>query len=106
MLCVLGGQDYNDILFSAESRTLQFSAQRSRRAAGGMEYEETFNISTLPDLVVEQNETFILMLSTDDASVEFAPQNATVVIIDNDGKFITVLTGPLKNIRISRIQKD
>lgn len=87
LLCGLGGQDYNDILFTAESRTLQFSApRRSRRAAGGLEYEETFNVSTLPDLVVEANETFILMLSTDDASVEFAPQNATVVIIDNDGK--------------------
>lgn len=56
-----------------------------------MEYEQTFNISTLPDTVVEENETFILQLSTTDQSVEFSPQTATVVIVDNDGEiFLSV----------------
>lgn len=94
MACVLGGQDYDDILFTAESRTLHFSApRRSRRATGGMEYEQSFNISTLPDLVVEENETFVLQLSTNDASVEFLPQNAIVIIIDNDGKTTIIHIG-------------
>ena len=86
LLLYIGGQDYDDILFTAESTVIHFSAPRQRRATGELQFEETFNISTLPDLVVEGNETFILHLTSNDASIEFDPQNATVVIIDNDGK--------------------
>ena len=84
----IGGQDFNDVLFTAESRTLLFSAPRSQRSIGGAEYEETFEISTLPDMVVEESETFLLQLSTNDSSVEFLPQSATVVILDNDGMYV------------------
>ncbi len=77
-----GGVDY---LIS--SSTIHFSAAtRSRRATGGVAYERCFDIATLPDSIVEINETFLLQLSTNDLSVEFLPQNATVEIEDNDGR--------------------
>lgn len=120
---VTGGQDFDNIL--ASLRMLHFSAStRPRRATGGVEYEQCFNISTLPDMLVEQNETFNLLLSTADLSVQFQPQSASVVIIDNDGKiynlnwyryhslqsctYLTLLCTATKNAHISikQAQRD
>ena len=81
----IGGVDYDNILLS--STVLHFrTTKRYRRAAGGgLEYERCFDVSIFPDLIVESNETFSLHLNTSDPSVEFQPENATVVIQDNDG---------------------
>ena len=81
-----GGEDY-----VLSVMTLHFSGPGRHRRSTDVEYEQCFNISTLPDLIVEANETFTIQLSTDDQGVQFSPQSATVVIIDNDGKFYCVI---------------
>lgn len=63
---------------------------RKRRQSDDLQFEECFNILTLPDLIVESNETFALDLSSEDDSVLLNPQSSIVTILDNDGMYISV----------------
>ncbi len=46
----------------------------------------SFFIDIVDDLLLESEESFVLMLSTDDGFIQLQPQNTTVIIQDNDGK--------------------
>ena len=46
----------------------------------------TSEISIIDDLVLEDNETFSVLLSTEDPDVLLDPASATVTIVDNDGE--------------------
>ena len=46
----------------------------------------TSEISIFDDLVLEDNETFSVLLSTEDPDVLLDPASATVTIVDNDGE--------------------
>ncbi len=47
--------------------------------------ENCIGITLRTDLLVETNETFTVMLSTDDPAISFNRQSAEVTIIDNTG---------------------
>ena len=46
----------------------------------------TSEISIIDDLVLEDNETFSVLLSTTDLDVSLEPSSASVTIVDNDSK--------------------
>ena len=46
----------------------------------------TSEISIIDDLVLEDNETFSVLLSTTDLNVSLEPSSASVTIVDNDSK--------------------
>ena len=46
----------------------------------------TSEISIIDDLVLEDNETFSVVLSTTDLDVSLEPSSASVTIVDNDSK--------------------
>lgn len=62
--------------FSALSSTSLFFS-----GASGV---ECLNISILDDSIVEQNETFSVLLTASNSAVEISPSSATVTIIDDD----------------------
>lgn len=77
------GLDYSDIL--AELRILKFKFQRRKRRNGFTD-EQCFTVSILSDILVEDNEVFLVELSTDDSAVMLNPEEAEVVIINNDSE--------------------
>ena len=83
--------DYSDIL--AELRVLQFKFQRKRSAISITE-EQCFNVTILSDVLVENDKVFLVQLSTDDGGVVLSPEQADVVIINNDCKYY-ILVYPL-----------
>ena len=76
--------DYSVIL--AELRALKFKFQRKRSVVSITE-EQCFNVTILSDVLVEDDEVFFVQLSTDDGGVVLSPEQADVVIIDNDCKY-------------------
>ena len=46
------------------------------------------NISIENDAVLEENEVFIVELSTNDPEVNLSPSSASVTILDNDGNLV------------------
>lgn len=62
---------------------ISFEPRRKRRSA---ETSYCTNITIIADELVEDNEYFTVALSTSDEDVVLLPQNATIVIINNDCK--------------------
>ena len=79
------GEDYSDVL--AELRVLKFKFQRRRRFIGSITEEQCFNVTILSDPFVEEDEVFLVQLSTDDSGVVLSPEEAEVVIVNNDCEF-------------------
>ena len=48
----------------------------------------TSEISIIDDLVLEDNETFSVLLSTTDLDVSLEPSSASITIVDNDSKIV------------------
>ena len=48
----------------------------------------TSEISIIDDLVLEDNETLTVLLSTTDLDVSLEPSSASVTIVDNDSKIV------------------
>ncbi|CAI8042440.1 hypothetical protein GBAR_LOCUS23568, partial [Geodia barretti] len=78
----IAGEDYSDVL--AELRVLKFKFQRRRRFIGSITEEQCFNVTILSDPFVEEDEVFLVQLSTDDSGVVLSPEEAEVVILNND----------------------
>ena len=78
---MIGGVDYNSIL-GWNTLELQITIPSSNGTAG---FEKCFPISTVLDLLVERDETFMLELESRDSSIIFSPNTTTVTIEDNDG---------------------
>ena len=85
MVTSAAGEDYSDVL--AELRVLKFKFQRRRRFIGSITEEQCFNVTILSDPFVEEDEVFLVQLSTDDPGVVLSPEEAEVVIVNNDGEF-------------------
>ena len=54
----------------------------------GVNVSCTSGINIIDDSILENNETFTAVLSTEDLDVLIDPTSATVTIVDNDGKII------------------
>ncbi len=88
----VGGQDYVemedetvtsvDFVFTPPP-SHPYGRRRKRAAA----LPRCVNVSTLADDVVETDEYFTLVLSSEDPGVTLMPANATVVISNNDCEF-------------------
>ncbi|CAI8048180.1 Disintegrin and metalloproteinase domain-containing protein 8, partial [Geodia barretti] len=65
-------------------RVLKFKFQRRRRFIGSITEEQCFNVTILSDPFVEEDEVFLVQLSTDDSGVVLSTEEAEVVIVDND----------------------
>ena len=79
--------DYEEVLQVLMTIDLTFDGARKKRTLGASEIQ-CVNITILSDEKVEYNETFYVVLSTDDPDVILVPQNATVTITNNDGKSV------------------
>ena len=77
--------DYNEVLASLMTIEVTFGGNRKRREVESM--TRCVNISIIPDSLVENDETFTVTLSTEDPDVVLNPQNATVIIRNNECKF-------------------
>ena len=62
---------------------LQFKFQRKRSVVSITE-EQCFNVTILSDVLIEDDEVFLVQLSTDDGGVVLNPEQADVVILNND----------------------
>ena len=51
---------------------------------------QCIDVPIIGDSILENNETFYILLSTLDSDVSISPNLGTVVIIDNDGRLITL----------------
>ena len=76
----LGGVDYA----SVTNQTVTFEPSTSSR--------QCLNITTLPDSILENDETFSVSLNTADSDISIDPRTATVLIIDNDCKLLKATT--------------
>ena len=66
---------------------LDFTVEGDRnRRESTNEPTTCFGIPLMEDQLVERDEYFTVELSTQDSSVILMPQNATIIIRDNDGK--------------------
>lgn len=86
----LGGVDYDQFEFITMTISLTFDEggnKRRKRSLGG---PYCFDVTFLPDDLVEFDETFELQLSTADPDIALFPNTTTVTIINNDCK-LTVL---------------
>ena len=63
----------------------------------------TSEISIIDDLVLEDNETFSILLSTTDLDVSLEPSSASVTIVDNDSKGVLypLVSGVIMQLFIS-----
>ena len=82
---------------------LKFKFQRRRRFIGSITEEQCFNVTILSDPFVEEDEVFLVQLSTDDSGVVLSPEEAEVVIVNNDCEYIlpisqNLIPQPLKCI--------
>ena len=77
--------DYEEVLQVLMTIDLTFDGARKKRTLGASEIQ-CVNITILSDEKVEFDETFYVVLSTEDPDVCLIPQNATVIITNNDGK--------------------
>ena len=76
--------DYEEVLQVLMTIDLTFDGARKKR--NGASEIQCVNITILSDEKVEFDETFYVVLSTEDPDVCLIPQNATVIITNNDGK--------------------
>ena len=53
------------------------------------------NITIVDDSLVEDTQVFLAELETADSSVRLFPDNATISIVDNDGKIVFLFTQSL-----------
>ena len=84
-----GGVDYDEFGFVTMTISLTLGgdgARRRRRSIPAQPY--CFNVTFLPDDLVEFDETFELRLSTDDADIDLFPNTTTITILNNDCEFI------------------
>ena len=51
---------------------------------------QCIDVPIIGDAILENNETFFILLSTLDSDVSLSPNSSSVVIIDNDGRLITL----------------
>ena len=72
-LFLLSGQDYS------------IAAEGLITFTPGTHRQQSVNILLLQEKLVEVNESFIIMLSSDDSQVLTPMQNSQLLIIDNDG---------------------
>ena len=75
-------------MLSWSSQGLLITIPSSNGTAG---FEKCFPISTIPDLLVEKDETFMLELESRDSSIIFNPNTTTVTIEDNDGNEYNII---------------
>ena len=63
----------------------------------------TSEISIIDDLILEDNETFSVLLSTTDLDVSLEPSSASVTIVDNDSKGVLypLVSGVIMQLFIS-----
>ena len=82
-----GGVDYDEFEIIVMTIDLTFDggniARRKRNVISG---PSCFYISSIPDEIVEFDESFELELSSDDPDITLFPSSATITIIDNDCK--------------------
>ena len=71
--------DYSEIL--AQLTVLEFKFKRDKRDTGE---QQCVNISILSENIVENDEVFLAQLATDDTSVNLIPDEAQIIIVDND----------------------
>ena len=80
-----GGVDYDEFEFVTMTISLTLDgdgARRRRRSIPAQPY--CFDVTFLPDDLVEFDETFELRLSTDDADIDLFPNTTTITILNND----------------------
>ena len=72
-----------EILDASTTIELTFEGARNRRSTSTL---SSTSITLIADDIVEDQEFFMLELSTDDEDVVLFPQNATIIITNNDRK--------------------
>ena len=83
MMMNTAGEDYSDIL--AQLTKVEFVFEGSKRSVSDI--QQCINITILSDIIVEYDEVFFVQLTTDDDDqVILSPNQAEVIIIDNDSK--------------------
>ena len=75
--------DYNEILAQLITVELIFESQRKRSVGSN---EQCVNVTILSDDIVEDDEVFYAVLSTDDPVVMLYPNVTEITIINNDCK--------------------
>ena len=78
LYCSSAGEDYSNILAQLIEIKLRF-----QRSVGVID-QGCVNVSLLSDDVLENDEVFLVQLSTKDSSVNLNPQQAEVTITNND----------------------
>ena len=75
--------DYNEILAQLITVELIFESRRKRSVGSN---EQCVNVTILSDDIVEDDEVFYAVLSTDDPVVMLYPNVTEITIINNDCK--------------------
>jgi len=84
-IIIIGGIDYEEVLQVLTTVDLTFDPARNRRSTESVN-NLCANILLIPDELVEDEEYFLVELSTDDSGVILFPQNKTIFIANNDRK--------------------
>ena len=84
VLFSIGGDDYDNVLAASSTTDVSFGPGRKRRSP---ETLYCTNITIIADELVERDEFFTVALSTSDEDVVLFPQNATIVIMNNDCEY-------------------
>ena len=89
-VCSTAGDDYSNVL--AKLTTVHFVFEITKRSVpdGLPDDQLCINVTILSDRIVEDDENFFLQLSTDDDQVRLYPEEAEVIIHDNDSECIII----------------
>ena len=88
MHCVTGGADYIEFLEVVTTLEFLFSGNRRRRRAALGDEMQCVPVSVIGDERVENDEDFFLTLTTDDPDIILLPDEARVIIKNDDGMLI------------------
>ena len=84
-----GGVDYDQFEFVTMTISLTFGDGIDKRRKRSVSGPYCFDVTFLPDDLVEFDETFELQLSTDDIDIALFPNTTTITILNNDCKLAT-----------------
>lgn len=88
LLFITGGADYKEVLALQTTVDLTFGrTKRDTELTGPLTETECVPLFFLSDSMLEDNETFTVLLASNDPLVTLYPASTDVVIIDNDREF-------------------